>query len=97
MRVLKLRARLAQGEYDAVLADANAEPGVPDLQAAALLAQYLKAPGAESKAVEAAQKLAAEAGDNLSVQLLAGSVLANAGLTEEALALLAKHQGSLDA
>ncbi|KAB2577206.1 hypothetical protein BFW01_g8522 [Lasiodiplodia theobromae] len=95
-RVLKLRARLALGQYDDVAAEAAAEPGVPDLQAAAALAAYLKSPGDE-KAVATAQELAASAGDNLSVQLLAGSVLANAGLTEEALALLAKHQGSLDA
>lgn len=95
MRVLKLRARLALGQYDAVAAEAAAEPGVPDLQAAGALAAYLQS--GDDKAVATAQKLAAEQGDNLSVQLLAGSVLANAGLTEEALALLAKHQGSLDA
>lgn len=94
--MLKLRARLALGQYDDVAAEAAAEPGVPDLQAAAALAAYLKSPGDET-AVAKAQELAASAGDNLSVQLLAGSVLANAGLTEEALALLAKHQGSLDA
>ncbi|EOD43290.1 putative coatomer subunit epsilon protein [Neofusicoccum parvum UCRNP2] len=95
VRVLKLRARLALGQYDAVAAEAAAEPGVPDLQAAGALAAYLQS--GDDKAVATAQKLAAEQGDNLSVQLLAGSVLANAGLTEEALALLAKHQGSLDA
>ncbi|KAL1637708.1 hypothetical protein SLS58_009134 [Diplodia intermedia] len=96
-RVLKLRARLALGEHDAVAAEAAASPDVPDLQAAAALAASLKSHHADDKAVAAAQELAASAGDNLSVQLLAGTVLANAGLTEEALALLAKHQGSLDA
>lgn len=44
-----------------------------------------------------AQELAKKEGDNLSVQVLCGGVLADAGLVEEALALLAKHQGSLDA
>lgn len=44
-----------------------------------------------------AQELAKNEGDNLTVQVLCGSVLADAGLVEEALALLAKHQGSLDA
>lgn len=96
-RVLKLRARLALGQYDDVIAETSGESGVPDLQAAAALATYLKSPESADKAVAKAQELAASAGDNLSVQLLAGSVLANAGLTEEALALLAKHQGSLDA
>lgn len=97
-RILKLRARLALGQYDAVIEEANAEPRVPDLQAAKALALYLQdAEKNGQAAVAAAQKLAGEAGDNLSVQLLAGSVLANAGLTEEALSLLARHQGSLDA
>lgn len=44
-----------------------------------------------------AQELAKKEGDNLTVQVLCGSVLADAGWVEEALALLAKHQGSLDA
>ncbi|KAL1387648.1 coatomer epsilon subunit-domain-containing protein [Phyllosticta capitalensis] len=97
-RILKLRARLALGQYDAVIEEANAEPRVSDLQAAKALALYLQdAEKNGQAAVAAAQKLAGEAGDNLSVQLLAGSVLANAGLTEEALSLLARHQGSLDA
>ncbi|KAK8232470.1 coatomer subunit epsilon [Phyllosticta capitalensis] len=97
-RILKLRARLALGQYDAVIEEANAEPRVPDLQAAKALALYLQdAEKNGQAAVAAAQKLAGEADDNLSVQLLAGSVLANAGLTEEALSLLARHQGSLDA
>ena len=67
---------------------------MPDLAAAGLLAQYLK--GDES-AVEKAKTLAEKEGDALGVQLLAGPVLARAGMTEEALAVLAKHQGSLDA
>lgn len=44
-----------------------------------------------------AQELAKKEGDNLTVQLLCGTVLADAGLAEDALSLLAKHQGSLDA
>jgi coatomer protein complex subunit epsilon len=45
-----------------------------------------------------AKKLAEQHGqDNLSVQLLVGIILERAGETEEALALLSKHQGSLDA
>jgi coatomer protein complex subunit epsilon len=69
----------------------------PDLVAVRILAEYLKAPSEDSKAVTKAQELAKKEGDNLTVQLLCGTVLANAGLVEEALALLAKHQGSLDA
>lgn len=38
-----------------------------------------------------------EGQENLTVQLCAGIVLEKAGETEEALAVLSKHQGSLDA
>ncbi|KAF2140470.1 uncharacterized protein K452DRAFT_288558 [Aplosporella prunicola CBS 121167] len=96
-RILKLRARIALGQYDDVISEAEAESLVPDLAAAKTLAQYLKDPWDADDAIAAARKLASEQGDSLSVQLLAGSVLSNAGLNEEALALLAKHQGSLDA
>ena len=47
--------------------------------------------------MEKAQELAKARSDNLNVELCCGAILADAGLTEEALALLAKHQGSLDA
>jgi coatomer protein complex subunit epsilon len=92
-QLLQLRASIALGAYDDVLAEVKGKK-VPDLAAAGLLAQYLK--GDES-AVEKAKVLAEKEGDALGVQLLAGTVLARAGLVEEALAVLAKHQGSLDA
>jgi coatomer subunit epsilon len=94
-QVLKLRARLALGEYDTVISEAKGNE--PDLVAARIAAEYLKAPSAESKAVSKAQDLAKKEPDNLTVQLLVGTVLAEAGQAEEALALLSKHQGSLDA
>ncbi|KIW00198.1 uncharacterized protein PV09_08238 [Verruconis gallopava] len=97
-QLLKLRALVALGRYDDVLATAAAAKGAanksPDLAAAALLAGYLK--GDES-AVEKAKALAEKEADALGVQILIGTLLARAGLVEEALALLAKHQGSLDA
>ncbi|QDS75919.1 hypothetical protein FKW77_002834 [Venturia effusa] len=93
--ILKLRARLALSEYDAILSELKGN--LPDIQAVRIAAEYQKAPGEDSKAVAKAQELAKKEGDNLTVQLLCGSVLADAGLIEEALALLAKHQGSLDA
>jgi len=94
-QVLKLRARLALGEYDAVISEAKG--ATPDLVAARTLAEYLKAPAEDSKAVIKAQELAKKEPDNLTVELLCGTVLADAGLVEDALALLSKHQGSLDA
>ncbi|KAF2817655.1 uncharacterized protein BDZ99DRAFT_484436 [Mytilinidion resinicola] len=95
-RILQLRAQLALGEYDAVLSSVKSEQNVPDLAAVAALAAYEKG-GKEAEAVERVRKLASAQGDNLSVQLLGGTVLARAGEFEEALALLARHQGSLDA
>lgn len=94
-QVLKLRARLALGEYDALLSELKGGP--PDILAVRIAAEYSKAPSEDSKAVTKAQDLAKKEADNLTVQLLCGTVLADAGLVEEALALLAKHQGSLDA
>jgi len=92
-QLLRLRASLALGKYDDVLSEVKGKK-VPDLVAAGLLASYLK--GDES-AVEKAKMLAEKEGDALGVQLMAGTVLARAGMVEEALAVLAKHQGSLDA
>ncbi|KAF2397922.1 coatomer epsilon subunit [Trichodelitschia bisporula] len=92
-RVLQLRARLALGQYDEVLADVKGE-SEPDLAAVQVLTEYLKG---SSGALEKAQALGTKVPDNLTVQLLCGTVLAAAGHVDEALALLSKHQGSLDA
>lgn len=92
-QILKLRASIALGQYDDVLSQTKGKKQ-PELVAAGLLASYLK--GDES-AVEKAKSLAEKEGDVLGVQLLAGTVLARAGLVEEALSVLSKHQGSLDA
>jgi len=50
--------------------------------------------GDEGKALATAEKLAQSDGENATVQLLAGLVLQKGGKSEEALALLGKHQGS---
>ena len=67
-----------------------------DLAAVLAFAQYDKAPSDESGQTKA-KELAESEPDNLTVQLLCGSVLARSGAREEALNLLSKHQGSLDA
>ena len=95
--VLKLRAKLALSQFSDVLSEVKGQESVPDLAAVKALAEYSQDPWDSDEAVQAAHGLAQEQGDNLTVQLLCGTVLANAGLSEEALALLAKHQGSLDA
>ncbi|KAL7914895.1 coatomer subunit epsilon [Trichoderma velutinum] len=93
-RVLQLRARLALGQAEDVLADVQGE-AVPDLEAVGALAEYNL--GKTDSALKTIEKLAASAADNVTVQIVGGTVLQAAGKSEEALALLSQHQGSLDA
>ncbi|WPH02541.1 Coatomer subunit epsilon-1 [Acrodontium crateriforme] len=97
IQVLQYRAHCALGSYDEVISqisDKDAKKS-PDLAAVKLFASYLKKPS--DKAVSEAELLAESQGDNLSVQLLCGTILARAEKQEQAVQLLAKHQGSLDA
>ncbi|KAK4225350.1 coatomer epsilon subunit-domain-containing protein [Podospora fimiseda] len=93
-RVLQLRARVALGQAEDVLADVQGEKE-PELEAVAALAEQTL--GNTDKAVEIAESLAQSTPDNATVQIVGGTVLAAAGKSDEALALLANHQGSLDA
>ncbi|KAF6839061.1 coatomer subunit epsilon [Colletotrichum plurivorum] len=93
-RVLTLRARVALGQAEDVLADVQGEKE-PELVAIGALAQ--SALGKEDSAVKTIEKLAASDADNATVQIVGGTVLQAAGKSEEALALLSQHQGSLDA
>lgn len=90
-RVLSLRAQIALGQVKEVLASVKGK-NEPELIAVGALA-LLKA-GEEAKALEIAEALAGEKGDNGAVQVLAGTVLQAAGKSEEALALLGQHQGN---
>ncbi|KAI1200320.1 coatomer epsilon subunit-domain-containing protein [Nemania serpens] len=95
-RVLAQRARVALGQAEDVLAEAQDEAAdEPELAAVAALAQ--SALGHTEDAVDAVEELARSAGDNRTVQVLGGIVLQAAGKSDEALALLSKHSGSLDA
>ncbi|TVY26644.1 Coatomer subunit epsilon-2 [Lachnellula hyalina] len=93
-RVLSLRAQIALGQAEDVIADVEGE-SEPDLAAVCALAEL--AAGNESKALKIAEKLAQESADNSTVQVLAGTVLQAGGNSEEALALLSQHQGNLEA
>ncbi|KAF5610827.1 coatomer epsilon subunit [Fusarium subglutinans] len=93
-RILVLRARLALGQAEDVLDDVKGDPQ-PELQALGALAQFNL--GKADSAVETIEKLASSAADNTTVQVIGGTVLQAAGRSEEALALLTQHQGSLDA
>ncbi|KAM0458951.1 hypothetical protein ACHAO4_002339 [Trichoderma viride] len=94
VRVLKLRARIALGQAEDVVADVAGE-AVPDLEAVGALAEYTL--GKADSALATIEKLASSAADNVTVQAIGGTVLQAAGKSEEALALLSQHQGSLDA
>lgn len=95
-RILQLRAQIALGQSAAVLAElAGEDDSNPDLAAVKALAQ--QSAGDLESAHTLAQDLAENFPDNGTVQVLAGTVLQAQGHSEEALALLAKHQGSLEA
>ncbi|RAL64010.1 hypothetical protein DID88_003198 [Monilinia fructigena] len=89
-----LRAQIALGQSEDVLADVQGEDDV-ELKAVGALA--ILANGDEDKAVEIVTKLAEGSSDNVVVQVLGGTVLQAAGKSEEALQLLALHQGNLEA
>ncbi len=94
-RILKLRAQIALGNTDEALADVEGEEDVPDLAAVKALAQYTA--GSTTPALKAVEQLAVESAENVTVQVVGGTVLQAEGKSEEALALLSKHQGSLEA
>lgn len=91
VRVLSLRAQLALGQAEDVLADVKGEQE-PDLQALGAFAEYSL--GKTDSALKTVEKLAASSADNTTVQIVGGSVLQASGKPEEALALLSQHQGS---
>ncbi|KAL4725400.1 hypothetical protein ACLX1H_007547 [Fusarium chlamydosporum] len=94
VRVLVLRARLALGQAEDVLDEVKGE-SEPELQALGAFAELNL--GKTDSAVQTIEKLASSAADNTTVQVIGGTVLQAAGKSEEALALLTQHQGSLDA
>ena len=91
-QVLTYRARLAAGDAAAVVPPKEHGDDWDAVRALALLEA-----GQSAKAAELAGRLAERAPENASVQVLGATVLVRAGEPEKALALLAKHQGSLDA
>ncbi|KAK4104101.1 hypothetical protein N658DRAFT_514092 [Parathielavia hyrcaniae] len=96
-RVLQLRARLALGQAEDVLADVRGAPE-PELRAVAALAELaLGDPDSAVQTVEALAQSGDAAAENATVQVVGGTVLQAAGRSEEALAVLGRHQGNLDA
>lgn len=91
-RILALRAKITLGDAQEVLAEAQADQDVPEIQAVIAAAEY--AAGNTHGALKRAEALASSHGDNATVQVLAATVLQNEGKIEEALALLSQHQGN---
>ncbi|KAL8779248.1 MAG: hypothetical protein Q9203_001557 [Teloschistes exilis] len=93
-RVLKVRAQIANGDIQGALAGIEKEKG-PDFDAVRAFAQHSK--GEMSTAEKEFEQLVEKSSENATVQILGGIVLQAAGRTEEALSLLSKHQGNLEA
>jgi len=90
-RVIQLRARIALGQAEDVLADVQGE-SEPALEAVGALAEQTL--GKTEAAVNTIEKLAESAADDAIVQVIGGTVLQAAGKSEEALALLSRHSGN---
>lgn len=90
-RVLVLRARIALGQAQEVLADVKGE-SEPDFEVIGAFAEYTL--GKTEAALKTVEKLASSAADNVTVQVVGGIVLQAADKSEDALALLSQHQGS---
>jgi len=90
-RVIQLRARIALGQAEDVLADVQGE-SEPALAAVGALAEQTL--GKTEAAVNTIEKLAESAADDAIVQVIGGTVLQAAGKSEEALALLSRHSGN---
>ena len=93
--VFQLRAQIANGQAELVLANVEKQNSAPDFIAVKAFAQHTL--GDSAAATRTINKLVELASDNATVQILGGTVLQATGKTEEALALLSKHQGSLEA
>lgn len=90
-QVLVFRSKIALGQAEEVLAEVDGSDE-PEFAAIAALAQ--QSLGQNEEAVAAIEQLAEAASDNVTVQVVGGTVLAAGGKPEEAIQLLSQHQGS---
>ncbi|TGZ85537.1 hypothetical protein EX30DRAFT_361363 [Ascodesmis nigricans] len=92
-KVLIYRARIAQGEAETVASELEGAEE-PELKAVKAYAEYTVG---NTNAAQEIEALVESSSDNVTVQLLGGIVLHLEGKSDEALALLSKHQGNLEA
>lgn len=90
-KVLVYRAKIALGQAKDVLDEVKGKKEL-ELEIIAAFAEFSL--GREDSALKTVEKLASSAGDNVTVQIIGGTVLQAAGKSEEALALLSQHQAS---
>lgn len=93
-RVLRLRAQIASRDAQGALSSIKKDTG-PDFVAVKAFAQYSL--GDTPAATKQIEQIVGSSSDNATVQILGGIVLQLEGRTEEALSLLSKHQGNLEA
>lgn len=93
-RVLKLRAQIASGDAKGAISNLKNETG-PDFAAIKAFAQHSL--GDTSAATKQVEQQVEASSENATVQILGGIVLQASGRTEDALSLLSKHQGNLEA
>ncbi|KAL9026035.1 MAG: hypothetical protein Q9196_005242, partial [Gyalolechia fulgens] len=94
-RVLKLRARIASGDAQGALSSMEKDTAGPDFLAVKAFAQYSL--GDTPAAMKQIEQIVGSSSENATVQILGGIVLQLEDRTEEALSLLSKHQGNLEA
>jgi len=93
-KVYVLRARIALGQTTEVITEVGGARE-PEFKAVKALAEYTN--GKADSAVKAVDDLVASSSNNATVQVLGAMVLDSEGRSDEALSLLSKHQGNLEA
>lgn len=93
-RILKLRAQITTGDVQGAISSIQKEKG-PDFAAVRAFAQYSS--GDNAAATKQIEQLIEDSSENVTVQILGGIILQANRRTEEALSLLSKHQGNLEA
>ena len=94
-QVLKYRAQIANGEARAVLDRVGKDANQSEYSAIKAFALYRL--GIVDEAQHEIDRLVETSSENAVVQVLGATVLQAVGRTEDALSLLSKHQGNLEA
>ncbi|KAG0129343.1 coatomer epsilon subunit-domain-containing protein [Tuber indicum] len=92
--VYKLRSQIAIGQAEEVAVELEGQDN-PDLAVLKAFAEYSQ--GSTENAVKMVESLVGSSSDNATVQIIGATVLHAEGRSEEALTLLSRHQGSLEA